>query len=85
MTKWQVQDAKARFSEFLNAALKRGPQIVTRRGQDAAVLVPAEEWARMQHAARPGLKALLLSPDARTEDLVPERGKLRRRLPTEFE
>ena len=29
---WQLQDAKARFSEFLNAAIKKGPQVVTRRG-----------------------------------------------------
>ena len=35
---WQVQDAKARFSEFLDASLKQGPQIVTRRGVEAAAL-----------------------------------------------
>lgn len=32
MNSWQLQDAKARFSEFLDAALSKGPQIVTRRG-----------------------------------------------------
>jgi len=31
MNSWQSQDAKARFSEFLEAAIKKGPQIVTRR------------------------------------------------------
>ena len=60
MDSWQVQDAKARFSELLDKTLKKGPQIVTRRGVAAAVLVPIEEWERLQHAARPGLKALLL-------------------------
>ena len=76
---WQVQDAKARFSEFLDASLRDGPQIVTRRGVEAAVLVPIEEWRRLKHAARPTLKQLLLAPDARFEIAIPERGGLRRR------
>jgi len=76
---WQVQDAKARFSEFLDASLRDGPQVVTRRGVEAAVLVPIEEWRRLQHAARPTLKQLLLAPDGRFEMSIPERGGLRRR------
>ncbi len=84
MSSWQVQDAKARFSEFLDATIKKGPQVVTRRGIETAVLVPIEEWNRLQRAARPGLKALLLAPEARFENLIPERRKLRRRTVTEF-
>lgn len=76
---WHVQEAKARFSEFLEASLRDGPQIVTRRGVEVAVLVPIEEWRRLKHAARPTLKHLLLAPDARFESSVPERGGLRRR------
>jgi antitoxin Phd len=76
---WQVQDAKARFSELLDASLRDGPQVVTRRGVEAAVLVPIEEWRRLKHAARPTLKQILLSPDARFEIPIPERGGLRRR------
>jgi antitoxin Phd len=34
---WQVQEAKARFSELLDTSLAEGPQIVTRRGVEAAV------------------------------------------------
>jgi antitoxin Phd len=79
---WQAHDAKARFSELLETTLKKGPQIVTRRGLEAAVLVPIEEWNRLQKAARPGLKALLLGPGPRFEDLVPPRGNLRRTRPT---
>jgi len=79
MANWQVQDAKARFSEFLNATLKKGPQVVTRRGVEAAVLVPIEEWRRMQQTARPGLKELLLGAGPRFENLVPPRGRLHRR------
>ena len=78
MKVWPVQDAKARFSEFLDACLAEGPQMVTRRGAEAAVLVPAAEWKRLS-AARPSLKELLLSDAARTEFLVPARGSARRR------
>jgi antitoxin Phd len=85
MCSWQVQDAKSRFSEFLNATLKKGPQVVTRRGEEMAVLVPIAEWRRLQESARPSLKELLLAEGPRFEDLVPQRGRLRRRAPVEFE
>ncbi len=44
--RWPVQDAKARFSELLERRLREGPQIVTRRGEETAVLVPLEDWQR---------------------------------------
>jgi antitoxin Phd len=76
---WPVQDAKAKFSEFLEACLSEGPQMVTKRGAEAAVLVPVNEWRRLQSAARPSLKALLLSDAARAELVVHARGKAKRR------
>jgi prevent-host-death family protein len=79
MHTWPVQDAKARFSEFLDACLVEGPQMVTRRGVEAAVLVPVHEWRRMQSAARPSLKQLLLSDQARSDMIVPLRGQAKRR------
>ncbi len=82
---WQVQDAKARFSEMLEKALSDGPQIVTKRGKQAAVLVSAELWYDLEARARPSLKELLLSNEARTEDLVPSRRKLRLRPPIAFD
>jgi antitoxin Phd len=81
---WQLQDAKARFSELLDTVLREGPQVVTRRGVEAAVLVPVEEWRRLQGFSRPGLKELLLSDGPRFEDLTPKRGRLRRRTPASF-
>jgi prevent-host-death family protein len=60
MSSWQVQDAKARFSEFLDATIKKGPQVVTRRGIETAVLVPIEEWNRLQRAARPRSQSLVV-------------------------
>ena len=83
MASWQVQDAKARFSEFLDATLKKGPQVVTRGGVETAVLVPIAEWRRLQKAARPSLKDLLLRAVPRFEAVVPERGRLRRSRPAE--
>lgn len=80
MASWPVQDAKARFSELLATCLKEGPQIVTRRGAEAAVLVPVGDWRRLQQAARPTLKELLLAPLPRTELALPARGRLRRRV-----
>ncbi|MGA3347829.1 MAG: type II toxin-antitoxin system Phd/YefM family antitoxin [Candidatus Sulfotelmatobacter sp.] len=84
MASWQLQEAKSRFSEFLNAALKKGPQIVTRRGVEEAVLVPIEEWRRMQQSSRPHIKELLLA-GPKFESLIPPRRKWKRRPPVEFE
>jgi prevent-host-death family protein len=78
---WPVQDAKARFSELLDACERDGPQIVSRRGHEAAVLVPIEEWKRLREAARPSLKSLLLSDSPRVELPLPIRGRARRRGP----
>ena len=72
MPAWQVQDAKARFSEMLDECLKDGPQVVSRRGVDQAVLVPIDQWRRLVGAA-PALKDLLLSPEARADIPVPAR------------
>ena len=58
---WQVQDAKARFSEMLDASLTEGPQIITRRGAEIAAVVPIEQWRRLESAV-PSLKDLLLEP-----------------------
>lgn len=85
MQTWPVQDAKARFSEFLDACIAEGPQMVTKRGAEAAVLVPVEDWRRLQAAARPSLKELLLSDSARGDLLLPARGQARRRNVREIE
>ncbi len=83
--KWPVQDAKARFSEFLDTALSEGPQIVTKRGVETAVLLPIEQWRRLERMTRPDLKELLLAAEARTEDLTPPRRQHRHRPPSAAE
>jgi len=76
---WQVQEARARFSELLEASLAEGPQIVTKRGKEAAVLVPIAQWRKLEKLAKPSLKEFLLASEPRTEELTPPRRKLRLR------
>lgn len=79
MNIWPVQDAKARFSELLDACINNGPQLVTRRGTEAAVLIAVAEWERLNNNARPSLKELLLAPDSPVELELPPRGNAQRR------
>jgi antitoxin Phd len=51
-TRWQLQTAKARFSEVFRRARAEGPQYVTRQGKDAVVIVPAEEFERLTGRTR---------------------------------
>jgi antitoxin Phd len=82
---WPVYDAKARFSELLDAALKEGPQIVSRRGVEAAVLVPIDEWKRMQAQSRPSIKDVLLDPDGPHNIPLPRRRPVLKLRPVRFD
>lgn len=44
---WQLQEAKNRFSEVVDEAVKRGPQIITRRGVETAVLLSAADYRNL--------------------------------------
>jgi antitoxin Phd len=50
--RWQLQTAKAQFSEVVRRARVEGPQYVTRQGKDAVVILPAEEFERLTARAR---------------------------------
>jgi antitoxin Phd len=50
---WQLQTAKARFSEVFRRALAEGPQYVTRQGKEAVVILPAEEFERITERRHP--------------------------------
>jgi prevent-host-death family protein len=60
MRKWQMQQAKAKFAEVVKRAASEGPQIVTYRGADTAVILSAEDYRRLE-AKRPSLVKFLLS------------------------
>jgi antitoxin Phd len=81
---WQVQDAKARFSEFLNQTLNEGPQVVTRRGVETAVLVSIQEWRRLT-ATRPSFKDVLLADEPKFDLPLPKRGRFKLRPPVVFD
>jgi prevent-host-death family protein len=70
MGTWQVQEAKQRFSEVLRKAHDEGPQIVTRHGDDVAVVLDMAEYRRLR-GDEPDFKEFLLSgPDLSELDLV---------------
>jgi len=85
MAKWQLQDAKAKFSKVVDDAVEKGPQIVTRRGVETAVVASIAEWRRVQPTERPTLKDVLLGPGPRFEIPLPRRGTGKWREPLVFE
>jgi prevent-host-death family protein len=82
---WQVYDAKARFSELLDAALKDGPQVVTRRGVETAVLVPIDEWKHLKDRARLSIPDPLLDPNAPHDIPLPPRRPVLKLRPVSFD
>lgn len=59
---WQLQDAKNRLSEVVDRAQHTGPQIITRRGTEVAVVLSYEEYARLQQAQTSLSEFFRLSP-----------------------
>jgi prevent-host-death family protein len=57
---WQLQEAKQRFSEVVRRAEEEGPQVVTRHGEEIAVVVSMQEW-RAATGATPSLRDFLLA------------------------
>lgn len=73
MHTWPLQDAKSRFSELVNLSLTDGPQLVTRRGQEAVVVLAAHEYRRITGQDRNLIDTLLQAP--RGEPLLLERSR----------
>lgn len=75
---WHLQDAKNNLSKLVRMAESEGPQVITRRGERAVVVVSAHDYDRLKRA-RPNLVDALLSEPAWDERLatdVNERSKL---------
>ncbi len=60
MRTWSLQDAKAQFSELVNRCIENGPQLVTRHGRKAVVIITVEEYEKLS-SPRQGLKEFFLS------------------------
>jgi antitoxin Phd len=43
---WQLQDAKNKFSEVVDEALKHGPQIITRRGVETVIVLSYAQYRK---------------------------------------
>lgn len=69
---WQLQEAKQKFSELVRRALEDGPQVVTRRGEEVVVVVPAAEFRRLTED-KPDFKEYLMSAPEGLELIIPER------------
>ena len=84
MTEWQLQDARSHFAAVVDAALAGEPQLVTRQGRPAVVVLAVEEYERLQAldgGPVPPLARLLLEIPQDDEDF--ERLPLRARPPEE--
>jgi len=64
---WQLQDGKQRFSELIRSALTRGPQVITRHGEEVAVVIDIKEYRRLSGAQSRLADQLLAIP--RGDDL----------------
>lgn len=71
MHTWQLQEAKSRFSEVVDLTLKEGPQLVTRRGKEAVVILAAKDYRRLSGQTTNLMDCLLNAP--RGEPLVLDR------------
>ncbi len=75
---WQLQEAKNKFSEVVDGALKQGPQIITRRGVETAIVISSAEYRKMSLHKVKLSKFFRESPLADEElDLTRDKGGLR--------
>lgn len=80
-TVWQLQEAKSRFSEVVELAMKKGAQAVTKHGKPAVVIVSAEEYAKSQKPRRSLAGALRSCPEDLTQVLGTRSKETARSIP----
>jgi prevent-host-death family protein len=66
---WQVQEAKQKFSQLVRQAIEQGPQVVTRHGEEAVVVISAAEYRRLTGRQFDVKAFLLAGPDLGALDL----------------
>lgn len=71
---WKLQDAKSQFSKVVNAALKKGPQYITRHGTKTVVVLAVGEYEKLI-SDKPDFKTFLLNCPRMDDDFTIERGK----------
>ena len=88
MMSWQVQEAKQQFSEVLRRARSDGPQVVTRHGDEVAVVIDIEDYRRLK-GERASFEEFLTTPsgpyfDDLTEELDAIQGQRDMPRPVSF-
>jgi prevent-host-death family protein len=68
--RWQLQEAKQRFSEVVRAAQAQGAQFVTRHGEEVAVVLDIAEYRRMTGAEVEFKDYLRSAPDFDALEIV---------------
>lgn len=71
MRTWQLQEAKSRFSELVELTLREGPQLITRRGEEAVVILATNDFRRLSGQTARLVDCLVNAP--RGEPLALER------------
>ena len=90
MSRWQLQEAKQRFSQLVDLAEEEGPQVVTRHGTEVAVVLAATAYRDLVSQARPSLKDILLGNRGEDDEVeallaaVPPRGRWRAKSPEQL-
>jgi len=74
MRQWQLQEAKAKFSEVVKLANQEGPQEITMRGQPTAILISREDFEKIKEK-KPSLVSLMRSSPLVGIDLNLKRDK----------
>lgn len=70
MHTWQLQKAKSRFSEVVDLTLTEGPQMVTRRGEEAVVILAAHDYRRLTGQVPQLMDCLLNAPRGEALEVV---------------
>jgi prevent-host-death family protein len=74
---WQLQAAKQQFSELVERARREGPQVVTKHGKEAVVVVSADEYRRLRGSGPSLVEFIRTAPDFDQLELdrAPDRGR----------
>ncbi len=78
MQTWQLQEAKNRLSEVVDKALHQGPQLITRRGAETAIVLSMEDYRKLRQPETDLVELMQSSPPAEVEldlDRAPDTGR----------
>lgn len=80
---WQLQDAKNKLSQVVDTSILNGPQIISRRGKNTAVLLSYEEYKKL--TKKKTVKEALMLMDISQLDLTRDKSSTGRAKPLKFD